>query len=185
MKTKNMYRLRSKDTNEKFCFIGSTVNIQDAYKRYNDAMTNASSKLAHNSIFTYIKENGGSDLWMFEQIPKNENGDIVHQLTKYEVNEYENMTEESQRSIARRCYQHIYRKQEKYECICGVILNKSAKKQHNMSIHHIQYIRILEHNKKHKIHCECGLWIEGYRFKSHLKSTTHKKRMELSPHERN
>ena len=180
MKSKKIYRLRSKDENEEFCFIGATVNIDNAKQRCYDAITNTTCKLSKNDIYTYIRENGNKDIWIFEEIPINQNGDNVRQITQYKIGEYENMTEESVRSINRRCYQKVYYKREKYECVCGIVLNKTAKKQHELTIRHIEYIRILEHNKKHKNNCACSLWIETYRYASHLKSATHKRRMECN-----
>ena len=181
MKVKQIYRLKSKDPKEEYCFIGATVDIPQAITRIHRAIEERTSKLYYNDIFVYIRSHGGKDLWVFEEIPENKNGDSIHFLNRYRVGEYENMKEESEKSINRRAFALRYRKNERYICECGREINKVALKTHHRSLQHIEYKRILEFNKANRIYCGCGNWIDKGIYRTHL--TYCKKVRSLSPDE--
>ncbi len=183
MKVKQIYRLMSKDPKEEYCFIGATVNISQAIIRIERAIEEPTSKSYNNDIFEYIRSHGGKDGWIFEEIPRNENGDSVHFLNRYEVGEYENMKEESKKSINRRAIALRYRKNERYLCECGREINKVALKTHQMSLQHTEYKRILKFNEANRIYCGCGKWIDKYAYKTHLIYC--KKLRSEPPHESN
>ena len=124
MKVKQIYRLISKDTKEKYCFIGATINMTQVCRRVQYAIEEPTNTLYNSDIFKYIRSNGGRDEWIIEEIPENKNGDFIHFLTRYKVGEYENMEEESDSSINRKYIAMRYRKNEKYLCECGREVNR-------------------------------------------------------------
>ena len=183
-KPRKIYRYSSKDENEIYCFIGSTSDLKRIKLIFEKSINSVSLTIANSEIYEYIRNNGGLDTWVFEEIPINEHGDDLRKLRRYKVGEYENMTEESKMSKDRREFREIYNNRKSYKCECGKTLYECYRRIHEMSLRHMEYIREMQYNRAHKIQCQCGIWIHADGLRQHVKTQIHNDRMLTPPHER-
>jgi len=63
-----VYRIVSRDTSIKDCYVGSTTNLENRRRGHKCCCTNPDNKNYNFPVYVFIRENGGWDAWQIVQI---------------------------------------------------------------------------------------------------------------------
>lgn len=167
-----IYMLRNKyDLENKYVYIGSTINFNSRYSYHKWSCTNISSLAYNLKKYKYIRENGGWENWemiKIENYPCKNKRELEKRedeiMLKYEnrINHYRCIwtDENKKKSYNRYNYENRQKrneyekeryknnkelisakKKEKITCECGFISRKDKLNRHRKSIKHQEYLK--------------------------------------------